>query len=291
MIRNIKYLVRDGVDAVIYSPLGVACLSRLISRTVAPKAFDFTTQSATEEVRLRLIEAGVSVGSYRVDAARFWSYFRSGGYEPSKYGTYRITVEKALEHYVAMDLLRLTGDDIYIDVASAESVAPDVYKTQVGCRVYRQDLVYPPGLNGDVIGGDAGAMPVPDGFATKMALHCSFEHFEGDADTCLIVEIGRVLRSGGRAVIVPLYISPKYSIWTYPLAWLTHGGSPRFDSEALIELERGWRGRSGRVYDVPHFVSRVVQHLGPLQVQVLRVDPSQIDPPCYLRFAALFDHT
>jgi hypothetical protein len=289
MIRRIKRLVRKGVDAAIYSSLGVACLSRLISNVVSPRAFEFTTHNATEQVRLQLIDAGIPVSSYPIDITHFWNYFRSGGYEHSSYGSYRIIVEKALEHYVAMDLLQLTRDDTYIDVASANSLAPDVYRANIGCHVYRQDLLYQPGLNGDLIGGDAGSMAVPDEFATKMALHCSFEHFEGDADTRLILEIGRVLRQGGRAVIIPLYISPRYSVWTYPVAWLGRGGRPTFDNEALVELERGWRGRFGRVYDVPHFISRVVQHLGPLQLKVLSVDPSEIDPSCYLRFAALLE--
>jgi hypothetical protein len=256
---------------------------------MASKAVDFSTNKATEEVRLQLIEAGIPVSSYSIDVMSFWNYFHSGGYVNSPYGAYGITVEKALEHYVAMDLLQLTRDDTYIDVASAESLAPDIYRKKAGCHVYRQDLLYHPGLNGDLIGGDAGSMPVPDGFASKIALHCSFEHFEGDADIRLILEIGRVLRLGGRAVIIPLYISPRYSVWTYPLAWLGRSGRPSFDSEALIELSRGWRGRFGRIYDVPHFVSRVVQHLGPLQLRILSVDPSDIDPSCYLRFVAMFE--
>jgi hypothetical protein len=29
------------------------------------------------------------------------------------------------------------------------------------------------------VGSDAAAMPLEDAFADRMALHCSFEHFEG----------------------------------------------------------------------------------------------------------------
>jgi hypothetical protein len=72
--------------------------------------------------------------------------------------------------------------------------------------VYRQDLSFPEGIVGNVIGGDTADMPVRDAFANKMALHCSFEHFENGSDIGFIREASRVLRNPGKLIIVPLYL-------------------------------------------------------------------------------------
>ncbi|MBI5153840.1 methyltransferase domain-containing protein [Candidatus Poribacteria bacterium] len=56
-----------------------------------------------------------------------------------------------------------------------------------------------------VIGCDACELPLPDSSLDAMALHCSFEHFEGDSDTRFVREAMRVLRPGGGLLIIPFY--------------------------------------------------------------------------------------
>ena len=71
------------------------------------------------------------------------------------------------------------------------------------------------GISDNVIGGYVAAnMPLEDGFATKMGLHCSFEHFEGDADMRFIGEASRVLETAVRLCIVPLHLFNTYAIQT-----------------------------------------------------------------------------
>ena len=53
-------------------------------------------------------------------------------------------------------------------------------------------------------------MTVPDGLADVMTLHCSYDHFEGQADIGFAREAGRVMRAGGRTVIAPLYLSDTF---------------------------------------------------------------------------------
>src|SRR5262249_19042301 len=131
--------------------------------------------------------------------------------------------EKSLEHYIATQLLQLNAQDVYIDIASEHSPVPDIYRRLFAATAYRQDLAYPPGLHADKIGGDAAHMPLPEAFATKMALHCSFEHFEGDSDIGFIRETARVLRPGGAACIVPLYLFEEYAIQIDPVIALPAG--------------------------------------------------------------------
>jgi SAM-dependent methyltransferase len=230
-------------------------------------------------------ERDVSVEGYhdylrRADYARFPRYY-AGGKAPN-------FAEKSLEHYVAAQLLALSPGDVYVDVANAHSPVPEIYHDLYGCRTYRQDLLFSAGLHGNVIGGDAGAMPVPDRFATKMALHCSFEHFEGDADSRFIREAARVLAPGGRLCILPLYLYTRYALQTDPATLTLRGLAP--DSGAAVYGARGWRERHGRFYDVPHLLSRVRAHMGDLRLTVYAIrNANQVDRSCYLKFAAVFD--
>lgn len=231
---------------------------------------------------------GFDLVSLEINPQAYREYVRDAG---ELYGNYRLNfVEKSLEHFVAAQLLELNSDDVYIDVASANSPTPEIYQKLYGSRTYRQDLTYPDGIRSNVIGGDAAKMPLEDGFATKMALHCSFEHFENDTDIRFIKEAYRVLRNGGRLCILPLYVFTEYAILTDP-AVFTKRSMPSFENDATIYCARGWGNRHGRFYDIPHFVTRVVNSMhGSLTLTIYNIENSaQIDQRCYLKFAAVFD--
>jgi hypothetical protein len=245
-----------------------------------------------ESIRHELVERGFEVQCLTLDLDDYRRYRAAARYDrfPTYYGGGRSRgiAEKALEHYLAMRLLELAADDVCIDVASQGSPAPTIYHDLTGCTVYRQDLTYRSGVHGQRIGGDAGAMPVPDGFATKLTLHNAFEHFEGDSDIRFIEEAGRVLRPGGRLCILPLFLHDRYAIQTDPAA-LPRQGLP-FEDDAVLYCARGWRDRHGRFYDVPHLISRIRDHLGPLRMKVVVIENElAVDPDVYLRFAALFE--
>lgn len=244
---------------------------------------------APGEPEAGLAAAGVRVVPFAVDREGFDRYVRESGYPARGYwqgGRQRAAVEKYLEHFVSLDLLEIAPGDVVIDVASCTSPFPEIVADRYGCRVYRQDIVYPPGVEGDRIGGDACAMPVAEGFADKMVLHCSFEHFEGDRDGRFVREAARVLRPGGRLCILPLYFGREYAVMTDPDAWGER--EPELDPEALTWLAEGYGELHGRLYDVPRFLDRVVAHLGDLELTVHRVDnAAEIDPGCYLRLAAV----
>ena len=163
-----------------------------------------------------------------------------------------------------------------------------IFKKLYGCTVFLQDLRFNEGLNGNVIGGDASNMPIEDGFATKMALHCSFEHFERNSDIVFIKEASRVLRKGGKLCIIPLYLFNKYAIQTDP-AVLPFGGIS-FDKDAVLYCAKGWSERHGRFYDVRHFVSRIVKNMEELNLTIFVVEnEKKVDPSCYVKFIALFE--
>jgi len=249
-------------------------------------------QAVHESIRRELVAHGFEVRGMTLDLDDYRRYLVEARYGrfPAYYGGGRCRgfAEKAVEHYLALKLLELDADDVCIDVASQGSPAPRIYRELTGCTVFRQDLSYPAGRRGERIGGDAAAMPVPDGFATKLTLHNAYEHFEGDADIRFIKEAGRVLRPGGKLCILPLFLHDTYAIQTDPAA-LPRNGLP-FDDDVVLYCARGWRDRHGRFYDVPHLISRIRDHLGGLRMQVIVIENMRaLDPDCYLSFVALFE--
>jgi SAM-dependent methyltransferase len=230
---------------------------------------------------------GFPVEEITLDAAAYRAYFEAAGYAQKYPDYYSFNLpEKSLEHFVAARLLELGPADVYIDIASEHSPVPEIYSRLFGCTSYRQDLAYPEGLHGDRMGGDAAAMPVPDGFATRMALHCSFEHFEGDADVRFVREIKRVLRPGGRVCFAPLYLSDRYGVLTDPAVAVAE--QVPFEPDALVYCRPGWGNRHGRLYDAAHLESRIRRNLDGMQLKLYRiVNAREIDPSCYLQFAAV----
>lgn len=244
----------------------------------------------------RLVEelraADFTLAGYKINGAAFREYFSRAAYEnfPGYYagGWDPLIVEKALEHYVAAQLLEVGKQDVYIDIASGDSPVAQIYSRLFGCQTYRQDMIFPAGLRGNSLGGSAAALPVADGFASKMALHCSFEHFEGDQDIRFLREAERVLRPGGRLCILPLYLSPEYAIQTDPVVVPRRG--IEFDPEAVLYAARGYGYRFGRFYDIAHLDSRLRANRGPLAMTIYVVqNAKEISPDCYLKFALLFE--
>jgi SAM-dependent methyltransferase len=244
----------------------------------------------TRAVVRQLATHGIAVRNYDVDVSAFRKYLGKADYA-SRWPYYdggraRKFVEKALEHYLAAQFLDLSANDVYIDIANDRSPVPEIYRKLTGCTAYRQDLAFHPGIHGNRIGGNAANLPLPPGFATKLALHCSFEHFEGEDDFGFIREASRILRPGGRLCIVPLYFDRSYAIQTNPV--LMRKGGIAFDSDARLYCSRGWRNRHNRYYDVDHFVDRIVRNLGDLALTIHVVrNALDVDRACYVRFVGV----
>lgn len=242
-----------------------------------------------------LAACGHRVETRRIDIPGVMAFFERGGYARRWLyyagGRDRTVLQKVAEHWTAAELLELDPSDLYLDVASQDSPAPEIYKRLYACTVLRQDLAYRPGRHGNRIGGSAGSIPMPDGAFSKMALHNAFEHFEGDADTGFMREAERLLRPGGRLCILPLFMHPTYCIQT-DLSILPPGAEHRFDRDARIHDAPGWRDRHGRFYDVPHLLRRVIRPALGLDVQIIHYEnAADLYPGCHLHYAALFRRT
>jgi hypothetical protein len=283
IVRRFARRVRDSLAA---HHVGPDRFERSFAKIRPPKTRLLPEGDPGTEQRIvaGLERLGIAVSEFDVDTVGYRSYLATAQYPPDYYAD-NIT-EKSLEHYIAARLLDLRPWDTYIDIASEQSPVPEIYHRVFGVTAYRQDLAYAPGILGDRIGGDAAHMPVPTDFADKMALHCSFEHFENDADTEFMYEIGRVLRPGGAVCVVPFYLSDNYFIFTDPE--VSAGTDVKFEDGVMVRAYRNWRNRFGRFYDPANAHSRLWMHLNGLHAQVFRlVGVDAVDPACYARFALL----
>jgi hypothetical protein len=252
-------------------------------------------QEIHRQIKIDLEKNNIDIESFRIDLNDYKKYVTKAKYRefPAyylKFGVFgKNLYEKSLEHYLAAKILNLSNDDVYVDIASSMSPTPEIYKKLYGCTCYRQDIIYPVGLHGTAIGGSAAEIPVENGFASKMALHCSFEHFEDDSDIRFIKEASRILRARGRLCIVPLYLFNRYAIQTDPTV-LPKGGIRFKENDALVFCAKGFGNRHGRVYDVPHFIDRIVRNLKDLKLTVFVIENErEVHPSCYAKFVALFE--
>jgi len=240
-----------------------------------------------EKIRSDMENAGFNVIPYRIDVANFYKWLSKADF-PKKYiDSYGPKfVEKALEHYLGTKLLELGRKDVLIDVAAAHSPWFEIAERMYGCKAYALDLSFPKGINGKKIGADATAMPLPDGFATKMTLHCAYEMFEGDADSRLIPEAERVLVLGGKMVILPLYMHNFYFADSSP--WADRRGL-EYQGAVRVWRDDGYNVRFSRKYSVDVFIERVVKQIGSLSLIIYFIEnEKEVDQNCYCKFVAVF---
>lgn len=212
---------------------------------------------------LREMRNSLQVTDVTIAPLAYNEYLRTALYPSHVYGP--MFRAKTLEHFTSLALTNpLYPDNIVVDVASSASPFPDIVKRIYGCRVYRQDLDFPPGINGEYIGCNAASMPLPDESVDLLTLHNSIEHFEGLADTLFIKEAARILKDNGQVVIVPLYSNPLFLNQIDP--WEVNPFSVPFDDDAAILVTRGTGARFGRHYSVAKLQERV------LDVSDLRFD-------------------
>ena len=241
-----------------------------------------------ERIRSDLVKIGLDVIDYTVNASEFENWLSKADFGQAYRDAYgELFREKAFEHYLGAKLLELGPDDVLIDVAAAKSPWSKMVGELYGCQEsYCLDLAYEPGIHGQEIGADATDTPLPDGFASKMALHCAYETFEGSTDSKLPKEAGRLLRPGGRMVILPLYLHNFYFVDVGPYAdrrGLDYQGAQRVWREDIKGL------RFSRKYSVEAFAERVMKNLNGLELRIVFIENlSEAVANGYCKFAALF---
>ena len=193
---------------------------------------------------------------------RFWNWlqqtdlpFRSLPY-PHK---------KALEFFMSLEILEVLSSDHLLDAAGGHSGFLDAVLQTTACKdLYLTDYIYtgvyndPRGVR--IVGGDIGDIALSDASVTKISCHHAFEHFQADKDMAFIREIGRLLKVGGRACIIPLILVNRYvECWN-----IDHTGL--FDEAAELIIDKTASipgadddGHFARLYDLNAFRHRILK--------------------------------
>lgn len=215
-------------------------------------------------------------------------YFNEADYSVRYPEYYKDNIfEKTFEHYLTAHLLQVEKGETYVDIASEHSPLGEIFTRLYKSDSYSQDIMYPAGIHGKKIGGDACSMPVADGFIDKASLTCSLEHFEGDADIRLFHELNRVLRVGGKVCVAPLYLSDRELTQTDPE--VSSACNVTFDDSCIIRCAKSWGNRHGRFYSPESLLRRIIDPMkDKISFEIYKVDNADtIDNSVYLRFALI----
>ncbi len=222
--------------------------------------------------------------SMRVTRSDLESFISQTRYPRHYYRAAR-RVEYALWHLVGLRLAGLSREDVVLDVGAQSGTWGKVVRQLVGCRVIEIDRAYRPGVHRDRIGASVGGIPLPDESISCMASFCAFNCLMGDADSGLIVDARRLLKPGGRLIVVPMCIGDEYVNLFDPLICC----EDQCDAAARRFPWPGWGNGFGRWYDRPAFERRVLQIAAPMTTTLVDVSADNIDPDIPGRFfAAVF---
>lgn len=263
----------------------VEILRKRLPNKVHAGGLNLISEANIEAVRADIIAAGLRMETAGVEANLFDSYRRSAEYGTRYPQYYELNQgEKAFEHYWAYRFIEPKAGCQYVDIGSEHSPLPEIFDRLSGSITYSQDLSYEPGIAGKQIGGDAAQLPVPDAFFDGVVATCSIEHFEGNSDIGFMKEVARVLKPGGKIIVLPLYINATACYYVDPVCAVL--GDAAYEPEHDIYCEKGWGNRFGRFYSAATLRQRLIDPNPELSfaVQYLK-DANSLGPSVYCRFA------
>jgi SAM-dependent methyltransferase len=228
-----------------------------VKRKVWNRIIDHCVSSITEK------EIKTLCNTYILDlpVQNFWQWL-SNTLLPFR--TEAFAHKKALEFFFSATILQPQPHDHIMDAAGGRSDYLDMIKKVYGCRnVYLADHIYP-GVtkNSDgltVVGGDISEIRLPDSTLTKISCHHAFEHFQGGKDLYFIREIGRLLKHGGRACIIPLFLADRYvECWN-----IDHQAHFDVCADLIVDKSSSIPGADddshfARIYSTEAFKSRII---------------------------------
>jgi len=216
-----------------------------------------------EIIERDLISLGVTIYDYTPSLADFKAFQDENWFHAGYHGGVQSGVwdEKLLEHWISSErlgLMNYASDDVFVDVAAANSPWTKSLRERKGLSAYSIDL-----CEVDVAYShlpyyrveNATQTSFDDASVKGVSLHCAYEMFLGEDDICFIHELARILQPGGKVIILPLYMHTHYCAYS-TLEYFDKGHS---DPDAKEYIRRDCLGiPSSRKYDAAKLKQRVL---------------------------------
>ncbi|MBX3569323.1 MAG: methyltransferase domain-containing protein [Rhizobiaceae bacterium] len=181
------------------------------------------------------------------------------------------TIAKRRDHKKKLELFishHLLGDRVgrrYLDAAGggfSYAGTIDAQRSVLQDMEIRDTVKARVGSHVEYIESSLSEIPLPDGSIDAISVHHAFEHFQGTADIDFIREAQRILASGGRMVIIPLFLSREpleiTNVQTFD-NWSIAERYQYFDPDASLPGKKS--GNFARVYSVSTFRERILSNL------------------------------
>ena len=208
--------------------------SRLFSRKIQNAYYRWAVQDAPvysnptaaelEQIERDLTALGISLQDYS-PASESFVKFQEAGYFPLNYHggiDGPVWYEKLLEHWIAAERLGLMTwqpENTYVDIAACSSPWAKTLRDRFGLQAFAIDM-------GEVGNNykelpyyrveNATATTFDDESITGASLQCAYEMFMNQDDVNFVKEIARILKPGGKVVILPLYMHTHYCAYATP---------------------------------------------------------------------------
>jgi len=219
-----------------------------------------------------LAALGVIIDDYAPSSETFWKFQKENWFPVDYHGGINGEVwdEKLLEHWISSERLALMSyrrKDIYVDIAAASSPWVQMLRERKKLNSFAIDL--------SEVGKtyqhlsyyrveNATKTTFADASVKGASLHCAYEMFMGEDDTQFIYEVARILKPGGKVIILPLYMHTHYCAYSTS----EYYGKGFSDPEAKEYIRLDCNGiPSSRKYDAERLKSRVLDPIEKLGMQ------------------------
>ena len=246
------------------------------------------------DIEQALIDNKVKLVDYNPLLIGFESFKKQGWFSENYHGGSSFVAwnEKLLEHWIAYELLNLGNygeHDIYVDIAAGASPWARELRTREKIKSFAIDLSPIPNefKQLEYYRQENGtATRFADSSVRGVSLQCAFEMFSGNDDVALIGELSRILKKGGKAIIVPLYMHTSYRFYATPDFYGRNDNIQESDADVYIRYDIEGIP-SSRKYSATKLCTRIISEIErnsmDYTLRVLR-NKSELGPDIYCHF-------
>jgi hypothetical protein len=228
-------------------------LAKIINNIINnPKDFEIHYDETNEKAFFE--NNNIKFSEYFINIDKFNQYF-SENEKIYLENHYAYPEEKALEHFLTTEVLDIKKSDLCIDIGSCGSPCRGILNKEGYNNIWNHDINLENNDELKTLNGWADNLSFENDKVNFVFAHCSIDNFEGKADIDLLKEIYRILKPGGKFLIIPFYLGSTHNN-NIDISTIF---SMNPDNEALINFIEPFTYPFGRNYSYTTFIERLVK--------------------------------